>query len=148
MKKLFLLLPFVFAACSQEPSTAQAPAAKQKPAAPAVGADRDAHGCIASAGYTYSVVQNKCIRLFEEGVPLIPTAQVGEPALVAYVVTSQDKQQAEVFLPEHTEGIVLQRVEGIEPPYWQDDTWMLGDDPQMGWILVRNKELLYSSKAQ
>ena len=34
----------------------------------AVGNDKDEHGCIASAGYTWSEVQKDCIRLWEKGV--------------------------------------------------------------------------------
>ena len=33
-----------------------------------VGDDKDAHGCIASAGYTWSEVLKDCIRLWEKGV--------------------------------------------------------------------------------
>ena len=33
-----------------------------------VGADRDEHGCIGSAGYTWSEVRKDCIRLFEDGL--------------------------------------------------------------------------------
>jgi hypothetical protein len=31
-----------------------------------VGADRDEHGCIGSAGYTWCQVKNKCLRTWEE----------------------------------------------------------------------------------
>ena len=31
-----------------------------------VGADRDAHGCIGSAGYTWSEAQQACIRPWEQ----------------------------------------------------------------------------------
>lgn len=31
-----------------------------------VGADRDAHGCIGSAGYIWSETQQKCIRPWEQ----------------------------------------------------------------------------------
>ena len=33
-----------------------------------LGSDRDAHGCIPSAGYTWSEAQKDCIRLFEKGI--------------------------------------------------------------------------------
>ena len=48
-------------------------------AAPQVGADKDAHGCIGSAGYTYSVVRKDCIRLWEEGTALTPVVQIENP---------------------------------------------------------------------
>lgn len=31
-----------------------------------VGGDRDAHGCIGSAGYSWCEVKNKCLRIWEE----------------------------------------------------------------------------------
>lgn len=34
-----------------------------------VGGDKDKHGCIASAGYTWSEVQKDCIRLWEKRSP-------------------------------------------------------------------------------
>ena len=44
--------------------------------APIVGGDRDAHGCIGSAGYTWCEVKNKCLRTWEEKCEAIanPTA--------------------------------------------------------------------------
>lgn len=33
-----------------------------------VGGDRDKHGCIGSAGYQWSEVQQDCIRVFEKGI--------------------------------------------------------------------------------
>ena len=56
MKKLFFVLGVVglFAACSSQ---------KQQPL---VGADRDEHGCIGSAGYVWSEQYGKCIRPWEQ----------------------------------------------------------------------------------
>ena len=34
--------------------------------APLVGNDRDAHGCIGSAGYTWCEAKQKCLRVWEE----------------------------------------------------------------------------------
>jgi len=36
------------------------------PTAPIVGGDRDAHGCIGSAGYTWCEQKQKCLRIWEE----------------------------------------------------------------------------------
>ncbi|MDD5623195.1 MAG: hypothetical protein PHI23_00605 [Candidatus Peribacteraceae bacterium] len=38
----------------------------QKPAEPLVGGDRDEHGCIGSAGYTWCAPKEKCLRVWEE----------------------------------------------------------------------------------
>ena len=36
-----------------------------------IGGERDAHGCLPAAGYTFSVVRNGCIRVFESGVTVV-----------------------------------------------------------------------------
>jgi hypothetical protein len=40
--------------------------AAPKADSPLVGADRDAHGCIASAGYLWDATQQKCARPWEK----------------------------------------------------------------------------------
>ena len=44
---------------------------------PKAGADKDAHGCIASAGYTYSELKKECIRTFEQKIQLKEIATQG-----------------------------------------------------------------------
>ena len=56
MKKLFLFLVVI--------GCLEGCASQQKH--PLVGADRDAHGCIGSAGYVWSEVYGKCIRPWEQ----------------------------------------------------------------------------------
>lgn len=34
-----------------------------------VGGDRDEHGCIGSAGYSWCEVKSKCLRVWEESCP-------------------------------------------------------------------------------
>lgn len=115
---------------------------------PKVGADRDGHNCIASAGYTYSVVRGECIRLWESGTALFPVIQVEEPVLVAYVVQSENGREAEIFLPGFEQGILLNRVEEEEVPTWTADGWTLTYDPDQGWKLAQDGELVYDSKVQ
>ncbi|MEN5062082.1 hypothetical protein [Luteimonas sp. TWI1416] len=62
----FMILPLglLLAACS--PPQAPAPAAPAPSAAPAVvGGDRDAHGCIGSAGYAWCPRSATCERPWE-----------------------------------------------------------------------------------
>jgi hypothetical protein len=58
------------AACSAPRSTS--------PEAPRVGADRDEHGCIASAGYTWCAREHACVRPWElagrQGFELSPAS--------------------------------------------------------------------------
>ena len=60
----------------------------------AVGNDKDEHGCIASAGYTWSEVQKDCIRLWEKGVRM---ESVADKENTAYIVFASDSLQVELF---------------------------------------------------
>lgn len=120
-----------------------------QPQGPVVGADRDAHNCIASAGYTYSSVRAECIRLWETGTALMPVVQIEEPVLAAYVVQDESGREAEVFLPGFKQGVVMTRAENVELPTWTTgDGWTLTYDPDQGWKLAQDGELVYASKAQ
>lgn len=70
-------------------------------ASPAVvGSDKDEHGCIASAGYTWSEVQKDCIRLWEKGVRMNAVDDAGK---TLFLVFSPDSTQVELFFSE--EGV-------------------------------------------
>ena len=118
-----------------------------KPTASLVGADKDAHGCIASAGYTYSVVRQECVRVWEVGTALMPTIQLGEPVLAAYVIRSANWQHAEVFLPgqEGSFVLTLQTVPGDFT--WTDPygTWKLTYDKIQGWKLFQDGQMVYTA---
>ena len=57
-----------------------------------VGSDKDEHGCIASAGYTWSEVQKDCIRLWEKGVRMNAVDDAGK---TLFLVFSPDSTQVE-----------------------------------------------------
>lgn len=119
----------------------------EKATEPLVGNDRDAHGCIASAGYTYSVVRQDCIRLWEEATALAPTVVLGTPALPAYVVRSANWQHAEVFLPGQADSITLTLKTTPGDPTWTDpyNTWQLSYDKIQGWKLAQDGNVLYTA---
>ncbi|GLQ24923.1 hypothetical protein GCM10007853_27970 [Algimonas ampicilliniresistens] len=71
-----------------------------------VGADRDNHGCIPSAGYQWSQLRKECIRLWEAGTELTHQGS-GDSNYSAFALTQDDK--AEVFLPETDKSIMLSR---------------------------------------
>src|SRR4030042_1984336 len=59
------------------------------PTQPLVGNDRDKHGCIPSAGYSWCEVKQKCLRTWEEpcdGVTIAPTPTVDETAILKTVI--------------------------------------------------------------
>lgn len=106
------LLAFVlvmFTACSGSPEKAEEKI-KREPVK--VGAEKDEHGCIPSAGYTWSVLKNGCIQVFSVGFRLNPiTVQEGEEVISAFVLMSDDQARVELFLPDdHQHTVVLDKV--------------------------------------
>jgi len=61
-----------------------------------VGNERDTHGCISSAGYQWSELQQQCIRSFELPLQLLNQ----EKTFGAYVFFTADTSKAEVFSKE------------------------------------------------
>jgi hypothetical protein len=51
------------------------------PSGQLVGNDKDEHGCISSAGYSWCGAKNKCLRVWEEGCPLPEDAALIKAAL-------------------------------------------------------------------
>ena len=80
-------------------------------AVPQAGADRDAHGCIASAGYTWSVVRGECIRIFEAGLAFEPDPAPAQGAVLsAYLVLAPAEgavKVAELFVPGRDASVPL-----------------------------------------
>jgi len=48
---------------------------------PIVGNDKDSHGCIGSAGYSWCELKQKCIRIWEEDCVGIITSNTNSPKL-------------------------------------------------------------------
>lgn len=77
----------LLAACSTPPAPPQeAAAAPAPPAPPMPGSDRDAHGCIGSAGYAWCGASGQCERPWElakakgfENTPAAFAAYCGNP---------------------------------------------------------------------
>ena len=110
-----------------------------------VGADRDEHDCIASAGYVWSQAQQKCLRVWEEGIQL-QAVNPQEASLAAYVVLSLNGSEAEVFLPVKTKPVLLRRAFTPQGPYWtqENGAWLLKRLPE-GWELWQKEALLYAA---
>lgn len=79
---------------------------QKKEEAPVVGNDKDNHGCISSAGYTWSEVQKDCIRLWEKGVR---TEAVNDNTDVAYIVFAPDSAKVELFFSADHPNEILER---------------------------------------
>ena len=78
--------------------------------APLLGADRDALGCIGSAGYVWSPLLQTSVRPWEAGERLLPAAapQGGSAQAAAYVIRRGD--EAEVFAPDLDQPQRLERL--------------------------------------
>jgi hypothetical protein len=75
-----------------------------------VGGDKGVYGCVSSAGYTWSVVRDSCIRVFEVGTPFVRydvNTGLTDSLDVAYLTLSDDGFRAEVFFGPTDKPIVM-----------------------------------------
>lgn len=71
-----------------------------------IGGCRDDHGCLSSAGYTWSEVQKDCIRLFEKGIRMAATDGSHRSA---FIVFASDSACVELFFSDGIPNEILQR---------------------------------------
>lgn len=108
-----------------------------------VGNDKDEHGCIASAGYTWSEVQKDCIRLWEKGVRM---EDVCDKEKSAYIVFAPDSLQVELFFSDDCPNDILDRRSLPAGGY----TWNIEDDDTKNvrmengkWTISQRGNLIY-----
>lgn len=70
-----------------------------------VGGDRDDHGCLSTAGYTWSDALHDCVRVWEVG------DRFDDGPRSIYVIYSTDSMYAEIFTAE-SEPILCKRKKG------------------------------------
>jgi len=109
---------------------------------PVVGADSDSHGCKASAGYTWSELKQKCIRIFEEGTKLSAYESQNQSAeLAAFVIFESNGNKAELFLPNEKPIILERKSEGDQ---FVNGDWQL--IPWKGYVLKKGAVILYTGQ--
>lgn len=142
----FICLAMLVGACNSSKKQSNENAADTTGAM--VGDDSDKHGCKASAGYTWSVLKNECIRLFESGIRLDPQDPSLDKTLSAFIVfkSTDDDAKAEVFIPSQKESRIFKK----QAPSGNGDagTWKDGDMTIKYWkgmyMLENNKnKVLY-----
>ncbi len=107
------------------------------------GADRDKHGCIPSAGFTYSQIKKECIQIFNEDIRLTEVKPKKSYTAMAAVIFSKDHKKAEVFLPDFSAGQIFLRT-GTKNNYsWKKGSYVLSN--RKGYEIRKNKKLIYSS---
>ncbi|MFV5685333.1 hypothetical protein ACM55I_07780 [Flavobacterium sp. GB2R13] len=146
MKKLLLLLLLlnVILAFSCAKQVSPNTESTKTVITPIVGDDVDEHGCKASAGYTWSVLRNECVRIFEIGTRLDHYEQGDKVATTAAFVVfeTNNGNKAELFLDKEKKSIILVRKNEGQP--WVKDDWQL--IPWKGYTLKKANEIKYTGK--
>ncbi|MFZ4929306.1 hypothetical protein [Chryseobacterium sp. Mn2064] len=110
---------------------------------PVVGGDKDAHGCIGSAGYTYSQIKKDCVRTFEQKIKLTEVVPKGSSTSIAAVIFSKDKNKAEVFVKDAgAESIILTRAGG-KAKAWKNGEYILVPYKKNGYQLKKDNVVIY-----
>ena len=125
------------------------PASKlvEYPQSSRLGGDHDDHGCIASAGYVWSEVQQDCIRLFEKGIRIESTDGNSQSA---FIVFSPDSARVELFFSNGQPNEILEKRSLPSGVYvWNVE----GDDTKNVrlvngiWTISRRDGLIYTQNA-
>lgn len=117
---------------------------QKKEEAPALGSDKDDHGCVGSAGYTWSEVQKDCIRLWEKGVRMEAVADKSD---IAYIIFSPDSAKVELFFSNDRPNEILSRRSLPDGGY----AWNVEDDDTKNvrrdngkWTISQRGNLIYN----
>ncbi|WP_435354900.1 hypothetical protein [Emticicia sp. SJ17W-69] len=104
-----------------------------------VGNDADAHGCKASAGYTWSVIKNTCIRLWEVGVQLSPIDNKEPYTSITTAIINDDKTKVELFIVGETSSILLDK--NTEQVFSGSGYSMIQENNK--WLLKKDNRAIY-----
>ena len=114
-----------------------------------VGAPPDAHGCLPSAGYDYSVVKGTCIQMWEAGIKLLPLQPQGTATFAAYVVfaSGHDGHRAEVFLYDRKGSLILEKT-GLWNHTWKAQDYVLRLEKGIYKLYGPDGRMIYSGSAR
>ena len=121
MKNLLLLFAMISVMISCKPNDVATEAANvPHKDSTIVDVDKDKNGCLASAGYTWSKLNQECVKAFT-GMQLNPVdnASTEDETLCAYVLFNENADKAEIFLPDDKSFIVTKN--------GQIKTWIYND---------------------
>jgi hypothetical protein len=110
-----------------------------------LGTDKDENGCVASAGYRWSVIKEECIRPVEECYRLNSIDQLATESDVksVYVVFEEEGDRAELFLPNSVKSVMLKKTSAKGP--YKDAQWSLF--AQNGYKLSKNGRVQFAGAA-
>jgi hypothetical protein len=151
MKNTILFSIFILiAACGDNKNASSTTAAADTlvTAPSIVGNDADAHGCKASAGYSYSEIRKDCIRIFETGLKLSAANKNVDSTMAAFIVFISDKNATgatdslELFIPNQQPVIILKET-ASKSNAWKNENYTVNAETA-GFNIQNNKgEVLY-----
>ncbi|SEP55305.1 hypothetical protein [Flavobacterium urocaniciphilum] len=105
-----------------------------------VNDDENKNGCDLKAGYKWSNMTKKCVRVFDEGYRLtsIEKDSLGK-GKNAYFFIDEDSLEAEIFLPDSKESIIFKREDENENFKYQNFVFKI----KKGYNLYYNNKLLF-----
>jgi len=104
------------------------------------GGDKDVHGCIGSAGYTYSQIKNDCVRVFEQKIKLKEVDSDESYTSMTAIIFSKDMKRAEIFIPDGNAKSIILNKEG------KSKMWKSGSYIKETYVLVPYKKSRYQIK--
>jgi hypothetical protein len=104
----------------------------------------DEHGCVALTGYHWSQLKKDCIRPAGTAIRLNAGAELSSKAKPAFLLFSDDQQQAELFLPGSKASLLLQRQGTEGSHHWESGDWKLY--PWKGYVLKQKDQLAYAGQ--
>lgn len=113
MKKIVILsvTALMVMACGNN-NTQKTENAQQTETEKPIGGETDKHGCLTAAGETWSELQQKCLRLFDQAKRLNPINVTGNEAVISsFILFNEDKTKAEIFLPNDSENVILNKID-------------------------------------
>ena len=126
----------MLAAC--QPAATNAP----EPTPPVVGGDTDAQGCKPSAGYQWSAMLGRCVRVFEDGQRFDPTPENPDQTLAVFVVgLNATATQVELFWPGMPDAVMLQQDSASQSFKGGQGMELIAADGQ--WRLQRDGQALF-----
>lgn len=108
------------------------------------GSDKDKHGCKGSAGYTFSVLKNDCVRVFEEKIQLKEVDNKKTYTSNAAVILSEDGKKAEIFLPESEGSLVLNKTASKKTVTYKKGQYVLTKNKTAYTLKLANKVVFKS----
>jgi hypothetical protein len=135
----FLTLTFIFMSILSNGQTTEKPA---EVLPPLVGGDTDKHGCKPSAGYTFSILKNDCVRLFEQEIQLNEVAPKKSYSTNVTIIFSNDNRKAELFISTMESSIIL--IRKGRRLLWKGNSFELSKSKD--YILKKANKVIYRGK--